>query len=226
MRYISRFVLFVTVLVAASGIATAVPPSHDGTVRQLMPVTNWQKEFKITEGKDLGQVVPLISQPDPTNHRRWKLIFGNYAAIYLAQEAGGAVMIERLDLFKSRNSVVYEPVLPIVPSELTSTNLVRRETGYKMFNIDSGKLKRSGRVTHVLQPASISQFDTPAGRLEGYYIRIDHLMEMEYHSNLHLTLDLGYRANEGPIYGSARYSVTKLGVFTANKTAAAALFTR
>ena len=36
-------------------------------------------------------------------------------------------------------------------------------------------------------------------------------MEMEYRSQLHLALGLGYRLNEGPIYGSARYSVTELG---------------
>jgi hypothetical protein len=49
---------------------------------------------------------------------------------------------------------------------------------------------------------------------------------MEYHSQLHLSLGLGYVLNEGPIYGSARYSVTKLGVFTATKTAGAALLSR
>jgi hypothetical protein len=191
-----------------------------------MPLTNWHKQFKITEGKDLGNVVPLTSQPDLSDERRWKLIFGNYAAMYLVQEATGAVILERLDLFKSRNSIVYEPALPIVPSDINSSNLVRRETGYKMFNIDTGKLKRTGRVTHLLQRPSASQFDTPAGQLDGYYIEIDHLMEMEYHSQLHLTLGLGYRLNEGPIYGSARYSVTKLGVFTATKSAGAALFSR
>ena len=99
-------------------------------------------------------------------------------------------------------------------------------TGYQMFNLDTGKLKRTGRVTHLLQPASASQFDTPAGRLDGHYIEIDHIMEMEYRSQLHLTLGLGYRLNEGPIYGSARYSVTKLGVFTATKTAGAALLSQ
>jgi hypothetical protein len=51
-------------------------------------------------------------------------------------------------------------------------------------------------------------------------------MEMEYRSQLHLTLGLGDRLNEGPIYSSAKYSVTKLGVFTATKTAGAALFTK
>ena len=50
-------------------------------------------------------------------------------------------------------------------------------------------------------------------------------MEMDFRSKLHLTLGLGYRLNEGPICGSARYSVTKLGVFTTTKTAGAALFT-
>ena len=223
MRSLTIFVLFVTLSLTASGIAWPVPPLHNSSTTQLVPLANWQRQFKIIEGKDLGNVVPLISQADLSNAKRWKLIFGDYAGIYLVQGAAGEVAIERLDLFKSRNFIIYEPALPIVPSDINSANVVRRETGYKMFNLDTGKLRRTGRVTHLLKPASASQFETPAGRLDGYYIPIDHLMEMEYHSQLHLSLGLGYRLDEGPIYGSARYSVTKLGVFTATKSAGAAL---
>jgi hypothetical protein len=225
MRSVTGFVLFLSLSLIGSNICWAVPPLKEANVRQLIPVSNWQKQFKITEGKDLGNIVPLTSVP-PSNEKRWKLVFGDYAGIYLVQEASGDVIIERLDLFKSRNSIIYEAPLPLVPSDINSANLIRRETGYQMFNLDTGKLKRTGRVTHLLQPASASQFDTPAGRLDGHYIEIDHIMEMEYRSQLHLTLGLGYRLNEGPIYGSARYSVTKLGVFTATKTAGAALLTK
>ena len=91
--------------------------------------------------------------------------FGNYAGIFLVQETSGEVIIERFDLFESRNSIIYQPALPIVPSDINSANLFRRETGYQMFNLDTGKLKRTGRVTHLLKPASASQFDTPTGRL-------------------------------------------------------------
>jgi hypothetical protein len=225
MRSVTGFVLFLSLSLIGSNICWAVPPLKEANVRQLIPVSNWQKQFKITEGKDLGNIVPLTSVP-PLNEKRWKLVFGNYAGIYLVQEFSGEVIIERLDLFKSRNSIIYEPALPLVPSDINSANLIRRETGYQMFNLDTGKLKRTGRVTHLLQPALASQFDTPAGRLDGHYIEVDHIMEMEYRSQLHLTLALGYRLNEGPIYGSARYSVTKLGVFTATKTAGAALLTK
>ena len=224
MRSLTGFV-FLSLALIGSNICWAVPPVKEATLRQLIPVSNWQKQFKITEGKDLGNVVPLTSVP-PSNEKRWKLVFGNYAGVYLLQEASGEVIIERLELFKSRNAIVYEAALPIVPSDINLANLIRRETGYQMFNLDTGKLKRTGRITHLLQPASASQFDTPAGRLDGHYLEIDHIMEMEYRSQLHLTLGLGYRLNEGPIYGSAKYSVTKLGVFTATKTARAALFTR
>ena len=225
MRSLTGFVLFLALSLIGSSIVWAVPPVKEAGARELIPVSNWQKQFKITEGKDLGNVVPLTSVPS-SNEKRWKLVFGNYAGIFLVQETSGEVILERLDLFKSRNSIVYQPALPIVPSDINSANLIRRETGYQMFNLDTGKLKRTGRVTHLLQPASASQFDTPAGRLEGHYIEIDHMMEMEYRSQLHLMLGLGYRLNEGPIYDSARYSVTKLGVFTATKTAGAALFSK
>ncbi len=225
MRSLSSTVVFFTIFLAAS-IAWSVPPLQESSVKELVPLANWQRQFKITEGKDLGNLVPLTSRADLSNEKRWKLTFGNYAGIYLVQDVAGGVTMQRLDLLKTRHSIIYEPALPIIPSDINSANVVLRETGYKMFNLDTGKLKRSGRVTHLLKPASASQLDTPAGRLDGYYIPIDHLMEMEYHSQLHLSLGLGYVINEGPIYGSARYSVTKLGVFTATKTAGAALFTK
>jgi hypothetical protein len=219
------FILSLSLSLIGSDISWAGPLLQEGGVKQLIPASNWQKQFKITDGKDLGNVVPLTSVA-LSDEKRWKLVFGNYAGVYLLQEASGEVIIERLELFKSRNAIVYEAALPIVPSDINLANLIRRETGYQMFNLDTGKLKRTGRITHLLQPASASQFDTPAGRLDGHYLEIDHIMEMEYRSQLHLTLGLGYRLNEGPIYGSAKYSVTKLGVFTATKTARAALFTR
>jgi hypothetical protein len=48
-------------------------------------------------------------------------------------------------------------------------------------------------------------------------------MEMEYYSQLHITLGIGCRLDEGPIYGSGQYTVTKLGVFRESKAAAAGL---
>jgi hypothetical protein len=171
-------------------------------------------------------VVPLISQPDFSNEKRWKLIFGDYAAIHVVRGPDGTLMMERLDLVKNQSYVVYEPALPIMPADINSSDVMRRETGYKMYNLETGKLKRGGRVTHLLKPPSHSQFDTPAGLINGYYIEIDHLMDMEYRSQLHLTMGLGYRLNEGPVYASGHYTVTKLGVFTATKAAGAALFTR
>lgn len=225
MRSLAGTILLLSIFLAA-GIAWSHPPLQEPSIKELVPLANWHKQFKITEGKDLGNLVPLTSRADLSNEKRWKLTFGDYAGIYLVENVAGGVTLERLDLLKSRNSIIYEPALPIIPSDINSANVVLRETGYKMFNLDTGKLKRSGRVTHLLKPASASQFDTPAGLLDGYYIPIDHLMEMEYHSQLHLSLGLGYVLNEGPIYGSARYSVTKLGVFTSTKTARAALFNR
>jgi hypothetical protein len=49
---------------------------------------------------------------------------------------------------------------------------------------------------------------------------------MEYYSQLHITLGLGCRLDEGPVYGSGQYTVTKLGLFTETKKAAAALVKR
>jgi len=55
-----------------------------------------------------------------------------------------------------------------------------------MYNRDTGKLKRSGRVIHSVKRISRSQFDTPAGLIDGYYIELDHRMDMEYKSQLRL----------------------------------------
>ena len=210
---------------ASAKVAWSFPMSNEATVRELIPLASWQKQFKITAGKDRGRVVSLISQPDLSNEKRWKLIFGDYAAIHVVRGSDGALMIERLDLVKNDSYILYEPALPIMPANINSS-VMRSETGYKMYNLETGKLKRGGRVTHLLKPPSFSQFDTPAGFFEGYYVEIDHLMDMEYRSQLHLTMGLGYRLNEGPVYASGHYTVTKLGVFTATKAAGAALFLR
>jgi hypothetical protein len=51
-------------------------------------------------------------------------------------------------------------------------------------------------------------------------------MDMEYNSQLHLTLGLGCRLDDGPVYGSGQYTLNKLGLFTETKTAAAGLAKR
>jgi hypothetical protein len=38
-----------------------------------------------------------------------------------------------------------------------------------------------------------------------------------------MTLGLGCRLDDGPVFGSGNYTLTKLGLFTETKTAAAAL---
>ncbi|HUC98148.1 MAG TPA: hypothetical protein VMR88_06685 [Candidatus Polarisedimenticolaceae bacterium] len=203
--------------------ASPLPLVSETPLPELIPLVSWQRQFKITEGKDRGKVVPLTSEPDLTNGKRWKLVFGDYAAVHLVREPGGALTMKRLDFPKSRSFIIYDSALPVMPSDVKSSDLIHRETGYKMYSLATGKLKRAGRVTHQVKPASSLQFDTPAGRLDGYYVEIDHRMDMEYYSQLHLTLGLGCQLDRGPVYGSGQYTLTKLGVFTDSKTAGAAL---
>jgi hypothetical protein len=230
MRRFPRTVLGLVVCflfaLASAEVAWSLPMPDEATVRELIPFANWQKQFKITEGKDRGRVVSLISRPDLSNDKGWKLTFGDYAAIYVVRGSDGGLVMERLDLIKNNSLIVYEPALPIMPPDINSSDLMRSETGYKMYNLETGKLKRGGRITHLLKPPSHSQFDTPAGLLDGYHVDIDHLMDMEYRSQLHLTMRLGYRMNEGLVNAAGHYTVTKLGVFTATKAAGAALFSK
>ena len=226
MHRFARFVLAFAICVSPLALASVVrplPPQSEVTIKKLIPLASWQKQFKITEGKDRGKVVPLTSQPDLADDKRWKLIFGNYAGILLVRDSTGALMMERLDLFNSRSYIVYEPALPVLPSDITSSGFIRRQTGYKMYSLETGKLRRTGRVTHLVKRISDSQFNTPAGVIDGYYIEIDHRMDMEYYSQLHLTLGLGCRLDEGPVYGAGQYRLLKLGLFSEKKTAAAAL---
>jgi hypothetical protein len=205
------------------GVVWSVPQSPAVSAKELIPLASWQKQFKITEGKDRGRTVSLISQPDLVDDKRWQLVFGDYASILLRKNPSGVLMIERLDLFQGRSYIVYEPALPVLPGDVNSVDSTGLQTGYTMYSRDTGKLKRSGRVTHLVKRISRSQFDTPAGLIEGYYIELDHRMDMEYKSELRLSLGLGFRLDEGPVYGSGRYTVKKLGLFTETKTAAAAL---
>ena len=225
MHPISCFVLSLAVCLCTSAVvrmAWGFPATHQVTITELIPLASWQKQFKITEGKDRGKLVPLSFRHDPGPDQRWKLIFGDYAGILMRSDAGGGLVMERLDLFKSRSYIVYDPVLPILPRKFTAAALARRQAGFKMYDLQTGKLKRAGRVTHRVKQISYSQLDTPAGLVDGYYIDIEHGMEMPF-AQLDLTLRLGCRLDEGPVYGSGQYTLKKLGLFWETKTAAAAL---
>lgn len=224
-----RIVLALTISLATCallGSAWPLPSPAEISSTELIPLVSWRKQFKITEGKDRGKVVPLISQPDLGDEKRWKLVFGDYAGMLLVKSPKGELTMERLDLFKSRSYVVYEPALPVLPADGGLAGPIRFQTGYRMYSLDTGKLKRTGKVTHVVKRISQSRFDTPAGAIDGYYVEISHRMDMEYKSTLYLSLGLGCRLDEGPVYGSGRYTVKKLGLFTETKTAAAGLVTK
>lgn len=131
--------------------------------------------------------------------------------------------MERIDLFKSKSTIVYEPALPILAGDIHSGGAIRFQARYRMYSTESGKLKRSGRATHLVKPILYSQFETPAGLIEGYYLEIEHRMDMEYYSQLLFKIGLGCRLEEGPVYGSAQYTLKRLGLFTETKSAAAGL---
>jgi hypothetical protein len=206
-------------------LAWALAPSYEITIRELIPLADWQKQFKITDGRDRGKVVPLTFHRGAGTKDGWRLDFGDYAGIYLKNDAGGSLMMERLDLIKSRSFIVYEPALPIFARDIASGVAVPRQANFKMYDRETGRLKRIGRATHVVRRVSLSQFETPAGLIDGYYLEIDHRMDMQY-AQLHMSLGLGCRLDEGPVYGVGRYTLTKLGLFTETKTAAAGLAIR
>lgn len=150
MHYFARILILITYCVATSalvGVAWPLSGPREIPVKELIPLVSWQKQFKITEGTDRGKVVPLISQPDLTDEKRWRLVFGDYAGILLVKNPSGALMMERLDLFKSRSYIVYEPALPVLQGDVSSSGSIRLQTRYKMYSRETGKLKRAGRVT-------------------------------------------------------------------------------
>jgi hypothetical protein len=174
------------------------------------------------DGKDRGRLVPLTVHADPADEKRWHLSFGDYGRLSL-RSSSGALILDRLELFKSRSYVVYEPALSVLPAEIGAAGLTR-QTEYKMYSAETGKLKRSGRVTHLIKRVSPAQFSTPAGVIDGYQIELEHRMDMEYQSQLLLSVSLGCRLAEGLVYGSARYYLKKLGgLLTESKTSAAGL---
>jgi hypothetical protein len=217
---ILSFVVYVS-LPTLTGIAVPLPVQQSISLTDLIPLGTWNKQFKITEGKDRGKVVPLTLHRDAAAQGHGNLAFGDSAGILMHNHSGRGLVMERLDLFKSQSYIVYEPALPILASGIAPGHAIRREANFKMFD-ENGKLKRTGRVTHLVKTISPSQFDTPAGLIAGYYIEIDHHMDMRY-AQLHMTLGLGCRLDDGPVFGSGQYTLTKLGIFRETKTAAAAL---
>ena len=223
-----RFVSSVLALIAyvstpaLAGTSAPLPAQRAVSLKELIPLSTWDKQFKITDGKDRGKTVPLTFHRDPAKEGRWNLVFGDYAGIQIRNDAGRGLAMERLDLMKSHSYIIYEPALPILTMDITTGGAIRREALFRMFDAVTGKLKRTGRVTHVVKQVSPSRFDTPAGLIDGYYIEIDHRMDMPY-AQLHMALGLGCRLDDGPVFGSGHYTLTKLGIFTETKTAAAAL---
>jgi hypothetical protein len=224
----SFFIFVVVPLVLLASLAGSAP--QPASLRHIMtgdliPLASSQREFKIIDGTDRGKLVPLTIQADTADEKRWKLRFGDYGRLSLRSSAG-ALILDRLELFKSKSYVIYEPALSVLPAEIGAVGLVR-QTEYKMYSVETGKLKRAGRVTHVVKRISPSQFSTPAGLIDGYQVEIEHKMDMEYHSQLSLSVNLGCRLDEGLVYGSAHYHLKKLGgLLTESKTSAAALSTR
>jgi len=208
-------------VITLSAAGWALPLQREFTLKELIPLNAWEKQFKITEGKDRGKVVPLVMQHAQTRDRS-RLIFGDYGGIHIVKDSMGGLAMERLDLFKSRSYILYEPALPILPSELTAARSVRHQASFKMYDARTGRLKRSGDATHLVKQVLHSRFDTPAGMIDGYYIDLDHVMDMPF-ATLHITLGLGCRLDDGPVYGSGQYTLTKLGIFTETKTVAAGL---
>jgi len=196
---------------------------NDALVRNLIPLASFRRDFKITAGKDQGRVVPLMSRPDLADQKKSKITFGDYATVHLAQNPLGALLLERLDLIKNRSYVIYDPPLPVLPSDVAAVASFQRETRYRMFSADTGRLKRSGRVSHSVRRISAAQFDTPAGNVDGFFIEMDHRMEMELLSELRINLGLGCREGEGPVFGTGQFTLTRLGVFSEVKGAAAAV---
>jgi hypothetical protein len=222
----ARIVLILTAVLSATvfGRTTgAFSAPYAVTVKELIPLANWQKQFKITDGKDQGRLVPLTFKNG--TREGWSLSFGDYAGVHLRNDATGALMLERLDLFKGRSFIVYDPALPILARDIASGVAIVRQANFKMYDRDSGKLKRTGQASHLVKQVSRSQFETPAGLIDGYYIEIEHRMDMPF-AQLLMSLGLGCRLDEGPVYGSGRYTLRKLGIFSETKTAAAALAIR
>ena len=61
--------------------------------------------------------MPVTFQADSTDEKRWKLSFGDYGRIFL-RSTSGALIMDRLDLFKSKSYVLYEPALRVLPAEI------------------------------------------------------------------------------------------------------------
>lgn len=205
--------------------AWAFPAFGEVSVAELIPLAKWQKQFKITEGADRGKVVPLSFRRDPQRTDRWTLAFGDYASVELLKDAAGGLAMERLDLLKSRSYIVYEPALPILPKDFGGQSYDKRQAFFKMYDAETGVLKRTGRASHIVKQFAPSRFETPAGAIDGYYVSVDHRMEMQF-AHLNMTIGLGCRLDDGPVYGSGQYTLTKLGFLSSTKTVSAALASR
>jgi hypothetical protein len=171
---VSVLVLFACLCASVCADATPASSSVPVAIGTLIPLVDWQKQLKITDGKDQGRLVPLtFHRGAGAKHDLWRLSFGDYADIQLRSDGSGGLLMERLELVKSRSYIVYEPALAIFARDISSSVAMLREANFKMYDRETGRLKRIGRAAHVVKRVSRSAFETPAGVIDGYFIEIE-----------------------------------------------------
>jgi hypothetical protein len=83
MHYFARILMLITYCVATSalvGVAWPLSGPREITVKELIPLVSWQKQFKITEGTDRGNLFRSSLNPISQTRRDG----GSYSAIMRA----------------------------------------------------------------------------------------------------------------------------------------------
>jgi hypothetical protein len=181
--------------------------------QDLLPLEPRTRLFQIIDGDRIGEKLPLsLRRTGPQEPGQWVLEFSDLNMLYLRVRAEGDVEIVRLDLPAEGHAVVYSPPVRMLPAHIRPHIHIEEQSVARVYDLETGKLKHTGQVTHKVRFASRSRLVTEVGAWDGYLIPVEHEIDLGA-ANVQLHLVAGYVPGLGIVYRRMDYTRLVLGIF-------------
>ena len=182
-------------------------------IMSLVPKTG---EFLIRSGKGSGKKVSMSMKRSKESPDLWMLTFKNFYRLFIYGTSRGTVQITRIEILDRQKAISFNPSIEFVPSRIAATTRMERSGWTKVSNLASGKNINEGTFTHSLKGVSRTDFETPAGMVDGYLILHESWLDLKY-AKLRIHLEAGFSKEKQLIYWRTK-SVLKKFLFFGSKT--------
>lgn len=203
--------ILASLLVSAFGIAAQTRETNTIRAEHLLPLAPQSRTFKMIDGERVDELVTLsLRRAVAQEHGEWVLDFADFDKVYLSTDDRGSLTIVRIDLLEDSYAVVYDPPVRLLPSEIRPHVRIEERSVARVYDLNTGRLKHTGQVTHRVRYASRSRFTTPVGQFDGYLIPVEQEIDL---GNASVIIDLagGYVPDLGMVY--RRMDYTREGFF-------------